>query len=50
LIATPLGAGAAAVLERGESGVLIGLIRSEVTATPLKEVVGVQKPIDPKLV
>jgi 6-phosphofructokinase 1 len=49
LFATRLGAGAVEALARGESGVLVGMIRSEVSTTPLAEVAGKQKAIDPKL-
>lgn len=49
LLATRLGAGAVAALARGESNVLVGMIRSRVT-TPYSEIVGIQKPIDPELV
>lgn len=49
LLATRLGAGAVAALARGETGVLVGIVRDQVTTTPLAEVVGVQKPIDPEL-
>lgn len=49
LLATRLGAGAVAALARGESGVLVGMKQGRVMTTPLSEVVGVQKPIDPEL-
>lgn len=49
LLATRLGAGAIEALRRGEHGVLVGMVRSQVTTTPLNEVVGRQKPIDPEL-
>ena len=49
LLASRLGAGAVDALARGETGVLVGMVRSEVTTTPLAKVVGVQKPIDPSL-
>jgi len=49
LLATRLGAGAVAALARGETGILIGMVQSRIEATPLVDVVGVQKPIDPKL-
>jgi 6-phosphofructokinase 1 len=44
-----LGAGAVQALTRGEAGVLVGMIRGRVSTTPLAEVVGKQKPIDPEL-
>ncbi len=48
-LATRLGAGAVAALNRGDSGVLIGLIHGQVTTTPYAEIVGKQKSIDPEL-
>ncbi|MEW6681404.1 MAG: ATP-dependent 6-phosphofructokinase [Nitrospirota bacterium] len=49
LLATRLGAGAVEALVRGEHGVLVGLIRGQVTTTPLAEVVSSCKPIDMRL-
>ena len=49
LLGTRLGAGAVAALTRGEQGVLVGLNKGQVTTTPLIQVVGVQKMIDPEL-
>ncbi len=49
ILATRLGAGAVTALARGESGVVIGVLRNQVTSTPLCEVVGKQKPISPEL-
>lgn len=49
ILATRLGAGATATLAQGEAGVLVGMIQGRVTTTPLAEVVGVQKSIDPEL-
>lgn len=49
LLATRLGAAAVAQLERGEAGVLVGLVRGEIVATPYAEVIGVKKAIDPSL-
>jgi 6-phosphofructokinase 1 len=48
-LATRLGAGAIAALERGETGVLVGMIDGQVATTPFTEIVGKQKPIDPEL-
>ncbi len=48
-LATRLGAGAVAALNRGESGVLVGMIDGQVTTTPFAEIVGKQKTIDPEL-
>ena len=49
LLGSRLGAGAVAALARGDSGVLTGMVRGQVTASPLAEVVGAPKPIDPEL-
>ncbi len=49
ILASRLGAGAVAALARGKSGVLVGMLRSRVATTPLEEVAGRQKPIDPEL-
>ncbi len=49
LLASRLGGRAAELLSRGESGVLVGLIRDEVTTTPLEEVAGHRKPINMEL-
>ncbi|HCV43813.1 MAG TPA: 6-phosphofructokinase [Bacteroidetes bacterium] len=49
ILATRLGAGAIAALANGEESALVGMLKGAVTATPLSEVVGVQKPIDPEL-
>lgn len=45
-LASRLGAGATAALERGETGVLIGMIKSEIVTTPLAEVCNNKKPLD----
>jgi 6-phosphofructokinase 1 len=49
ILGSRLGAGAVQALARGESGVVCGMIRGQVTTTPLEEVVGKQKPISPEL-
>jgi 6-phosphofructokinase 1 len=49
ILASRLGAGAVAALARGETGVLVGMKQNHVTTTPLAQVAGVQKPIDPEL-
>jgi 6-phosphofructokinase 1 len=49
LLATRLGAGAIERLAQGEQGVLIGLLKGEIAATPLNEVVAKSKPLDPNL-
>jgi 6-phosphofructokinase 1 len=46
LLATRLGAAAVDRLARGEKGVLVGLLRGQVAATPLEEVVATKKPLD----
>ena len=46
LLATRLGAAAVARLAQGEHGVLVGLLKGEMTATPLAEVAAVKKPLD----
>ena len=50
ILATRLGNGATEALARGERGVLVGFIKGEITTTPLADVVGKQKPLDPRLV
>lgn len=49
LLATRLGAAATDHFEKGMHGVLIGRTRSEITATPLEEVVGKKKALDLRL-
>ena len=49
ILATRLGAGAVAALANGEESALVGMLKGSVTATPLSEIVGVKKPIDPEL-
>lgn len=49
ILGTLLGAGAMEALARGEKGVLVGQIKGEVVTTPLSEVAGKKKPLDPKL-
>ncbi|GAP11062.1 6-phosphofructokinase [Bellilinea caldifistulae] len=49
ILASRLGAGAVEALERGEYGVLVGMIKSQVSTTPLEEVVSNKKQIDLKL-
>jgi 6-phosphofructokinase 1 len=46
MLATRLGAAAVEHLDRGEHGVLVGLIHGHVTATPLAQVVNRTKPLD----
>jgi 6-phosphofructokinase 1 len=49
ILATRLGAGAVSALVNGEQSALVGMLKGAVTTTPLSEVVGVKKPIDPEL-
>jgi 6-phosphofructokinase 1 len=49
LLATRLGASATEHLARGEHGILVGLLKGEVAATPLAEVVANKKPLDLRL-
>lgn len=53
LLATRLGAAATGLLAQGKHGVLVGLLQSEITTTPLAEVAarsgGQQKPVDMRL-
>ena len=49
ILATRLGNGATEALARGARGVLVGFIKGEIRTTPLADVVGKQKPLDPRL-
>jgi 6-phosphofructokinase 1 len=49
LLATRFGAAAVDHLAREKHGVLIGLIKDEITATPLVDVAGKKKPPDLRL-
>jgi 6-phosphofructokinase 1 len=49
LLASRLGSGAVEMLDKGITGVLVGLIKEEVRATPLEEVAGKRKPVDLEL-
>jgi 6-phosphofructokinase 1 len=49
LLASRLGAAAIEHLTRGEYGVLMGLLKGEIEATPLAEVVANKKPLDLRL-
>ena len=46
LLASRLGAAATERLARGEHGLLVGLLKGEIAATPLAEVVSRKKPLD----
>jgi 6-phosphofructokinase 1 len=49
ILATRLGVGAVEALSRGVSGVLVGLVKGEVTQTPLSEVAANKKSLDRRL-
>jgi 6-phosphofructokinase 1 len=49
MLATRLGVAATDQLAAGNSGVLVGVAKGEVVATPLDEVVTGKKPLDPRL-
>jgi 6-phosphofructokinase 1 len=50
ILATRSGAAATEHLARGEYGLLVGLLKGEIAATPLSEVVNRQKPLDLNLI
>jgi 6-phosphofructokinase 1 len=50
LLGSRLGAGAVEALARGESGVLVGLLRGRIATTPLETVVATKKELDPSLI
>jgi 6-phosphofructokinase 1 len=49
LLGTRLGAAAVASLAAGEKGMLAGTLDGRIRTTPLADVVGRRKPIDPEL-
>jgi 6-phosphofructokinase 1 len=49
LLGTRFGAAAVETLARNKQGVLVGLIKGEITTTPYADVVGHTKPLDPEL-
>ena len=49
LLGTRLGAGAVSSLAAGQAGVLMGTVDSHIRATPLADIVGRRKEIDPEL-
>jgi 6-phosphofructokinase 1 len=49
LLGTRLGVAAVEALARGETGVLVGQLKGEMATTPLADVAGKKKPLDPKL-
>ncbi len=50
ILASRLGLGAVEAIERGEFGVLVGQIANEIRTTPLEEIVGKTKGINPEMV
>jgi 6-phosphofructokinase 1 len=50
ILASRLGAAAIEQFEKGETGVLVGLIKGEIKATPLEEVAANKKALDPKMI
>ena len=49
LLASRLGAGAIDEMAKGTSGMLVGLIKNQVTTTPHEEIAGKHRPVDPAL-
>lgn len=49
ILATRLAAHAVEVMDQGQSGVLVGLLKGEMATTPLSEIAGRTKLLDPKL-
>jgi 6-phosphofructokinase 1 len=49
LLATRMGAAATECIAHDEFGVLVGLVKDEIKTTPLTEIVGKRKPLDPQL-
>jgi 6-phosphofructokinase 1 len=49
LLGTQLGAAATEYIARGQHGILVGLLKDEVAATPLAEVASKKKPLDLRL-
>lgn len=50
ILASRLGAGATAAMERGEFGVLVGMIKGEIATTPLEKVVATKKTVSKDLI
>ena len=50
LLATRLGAAATEQLAQSRHGVLVGLLKGTIMATPLDEVVATKKSLDPRLI
>lgn len=49
ILGTRLAAHAVEAMDQGQSGVLVGMLKGETATTPLSEIAGRQKPLDPKL-
>lgn len=49
LLASRLGAGAVQAMARGENGIVVGINGKDIVTTPLAEIAGRTKPIDPAL-
>jgi 6-phosphofructokinase 1 len=49
ILGTRLAAYAVDVMDQGQSGVLVGMLQGETATTPLVDIAGRQKPLDPKL-
>ena len=49
LLATRMGAAATECVARDEFGVLVGLFKGEIATTPLEQIVGKTKRLDPRL-
>lgn len=49
ILASRLGGAATAAIERGETGVLVGLIQDQIQTTPLADAAGKKKALDPNL-
>lgn len=49
MLGTRLGAAATEYLAKGLHGILVGLLKGEIVATPLAEAVAARKPIDLRL-
>jgi 6-phosphofructokinase 1 len=49
ILASRLGAAAVEQIDKGETGVLVGLVKSEIAPTPLEQAVNTKKGIDPRL-
>jgi 6-phosphofructokinase 1 len=49
ILGTRLAAYAVEVMDQGQTGVLVGMLKGDTATTPLSEIAGRQKPLDPKL-